>query len=269
MLRLLRVPSRPALPVGALDARVFRAASGYYRYRLTLWALKQLVAAAGLIAGLVGLSFLVEGLTNPWAIRGIRVAETAAWLTFLVQLPFSLIVLNLDFELRWYIVSDRSLRIREGVVSLKEKTMTYANVQNIEIRRNPLQRFLGIADVRVRSAGGGGSAPEGRGHAAESMHEAYFRGIDEPEQIRSAIAERVRRHRESGLGDPDDAGGDVDHPPVLARSGSAADAAAPPAVLAARELMREAALLRAALETSAPPSQPTGTPSASSIRATT
>ena len=31
-----------------LDARVFRAAPNYYRYRLTLWTLKQVVAAVGL-----------------------------------------------------------------------------------------------------------------------------------------------------------------------------------------------------------------------------
>ena len=91
-----------------------------------------------------------------------------------------------------------------GILSLREKTMTFANIQNIEIRRNPLQRLLGIADVQVRTAGGGGGAAES-GHIGESLHQASFRGVDDPEMIRTTIAERVRLHRGSGLGDPDDA----------------------------------------------------------------
>ncbi len=173
------------------------------------------------------------------AVLALQVAEALAWITFLVQIPFSLAVLDLDFELRWYIVSDRSLRIREGVVSLQEKTLTFANIQNVEIRRNPLQRLLGIADVRVRTAGGGGGNSDGKGQIGESMHEASFRGVDDPEKIRAAILERVRRQRDSGLGDPDDRDrlGDGSFGLVSEEPLRAAEA-----------LRREAGLLRAALE---------------------
>ncbi|MEX2466409.1 MAG: PH domain-containing protein [Gemmatimonadota bacterium] len=231
VLRFLRVPSEPELPVGSADAWVFRAAPNYYRYRLTLWAFAQVVALTGLVGGLVLLSGLIETVTHPMAVLGLKGAEALAWIAFLAQIPFSLAVVNLDFELRWYIVSDRSLRIREGIVSLREKTLTFANVQNVEIRRNPLQRYLGIADVRVRTAGGGGGNGDGKGQVGESMHEASFRGVDDPEKIRSAILERVRRQRDSGLGDPDDRGVGSEEP-----------------LRAAETLRREAGLLRAAFE---------------------
>lgn len=238
MLRLLRVPSEPELPVGSEDAWVFRAAPNYYRYRLTLWVFAQVAALIGLVFGLVLLSGIMETVTHPMAALAFRGAEALAWITFLGQIPFSLAVLNLDFELRWYIVSDRSLRIREGIVSLREKTLTFANIQNVEIRRNPLQRFLGIADVRVRSAGGGGGSGEGKGQVGESMHEASFRGVDDPEKIRGAILARVRRQRDSGLGDPDD----------NRRDAEAGSLVSVEPLRAAEALRREAGLLRAVLE---------------------
>jgi hypothetical protein len=72
---------------------------------------------------------------------------------FLVQMPFSLAAARLNYEMRWYIVTDRSLRLREGIFGVREMTLTFANVQNIAIRQGPLQRALGLADVVVRTAG--------------------------------------------------------------------------------------------------------------------
>lgn len=235
VLRILRVPPEPALPAGAHMIRVFRAAPNYYRYRLMLWGLAQIGALTGLFTVLAAISNLQQRLDQPTILLLLHAAEAFAWASYIVQLPVSLAALRLDFDLRWYILMDRSLRIREGIFSVKEKTMTFANIQQISIRRNPLQRLLGLADVQVRTAGGGGSSGggghfAGGGHAGEGMHEAFFRGVDNPEEIRTAIRERVRLHRDSGLGDPDETAPD---PGILA-------AATPGDVLeAARELRDE------------------------------
>ena len=173
--------------------------------------------------------------------RGVEIMLTAtellAWVVFVVQLPVTLAIVHLDFELRWYILSDRSLRIREGILRVKEKTMTFANIQQISIHQNPIQRLLGIADVHVSTAGGGGG--EG-GEAGESMHEAYFRGVDNAEEIRRAIQDRVRLHRDAGLGDPDEP-----EPRALPMATPAGSAEA--ALHAARELLQEMRALREAL----------------------
>lgn len=213
LLRVLRVPPEPAVPAGGRVIRVFRAAPNYFRYRLWLWAIAQVSALAGLIGGLFLLSALLRTVTDPTAVFMLHAAEAAAWAAYVVQLPFSLALLRLDFDLRWYILMDRSLRVREGVISVREKTMTFANIQQISIRRNPLQRLLGLADVQVQTAGGGGSGSSGghSGQVGEGMHEAFFRGVDNAEEIRTAIQERVRLHRDSGLGDPDDAASPADH----------------------------------------------------------
>ena len=57
----------------------------------------------------------------------------------MLALPLTFALVRLDYELRWYIVTDRSLRIREGVTSLRESTMTFANIQHIAVRQGPLQ----------------------------------------------------------------------------------------------------------------------------------
>lgn len=237
LLRLLKVPPEPALPSGR-SVRVFRAAPEYFRYHLALWAFGQLGAIAGLVAGLFGISYALSFVENPLARFALHAAEVFAWVSFLVLLPFTLAIVRLDFELRWYILSDRSLRIREGIVTVKEKTMTFANIQQISIHQNPIQRLLGIADVHVRTAGGGGG--EG-GDVGESMHEAYFRGVGNAEEIRSAIQERVRLHRDGGLGDPDEP------EPISLPAAPRAESAAP-VLEAAHRVLREARGLRSALQ---------------------
>ena len=200
LLRVLRVPGEPEPPIGAEWVRIFRAAPNYFRYKLALWVLAQVGALAGLVVFLFFLSsFNFEERWLRFTFFGV---EWLSWAGYLLQLPFSYLLVRLDFEMRWYILSDRSLRIREGTLSLREKTLTYANIQQIAIRQNPLQRLLNIADVQVRTAGGGSGS--GSEKDKESMHEAWFRGVGNAAEIRSAVRERVRVFRDSGLGDPDD-----------------------------------------------------------------
>jgi membrane protein YdbS with pleckstrin-like domain len=241
VLRLLRVPPEPRVPVGdGGPVRVFQAGRRYYQYRLALWALQQAGTALGLVAGVVGLSIAAREVGSDTVVLLLRAAEALAVAGFVVQLPVTFAMVRLDYDLRWYIVTDRSLRIREGVASVKEKTMTFANVQNITVKQGPLQRLLGIADVEVRSAGGGGGGEAGKHGVGESLHEAYFRGVDDAEAIRDVIRERVRRHRDAGLGDPDDGGP------------AAAPAPADAGLLeAAREMVAEARALRGAVAGSA------------------
>jgi membrane protein YdbS with pleckstrin-like domain len=252
LLRLLRVPARPAPPPGDAGMLLtFRAAPSFFRYKVMAWAVKQLSAAAGLVV-----SYLI--FRSNMILRGgvpyFGWIEQIALLLFLAQLPFSFAVMRLDFEMRWYMLSDRSLRIRDGVLAVRERTMTFANIQNISIRQNPLQRIFGIATVAVRAAGGGATPQGGRkaGHNGGS-HEATFEGVDNAEQIRALIRERIRLHRDAGLGDPEDA---APHQPVtvLLPSGDGRlhpaaghDGALRPAIDAARRMLAEAGNLRGSL----------------------
>lgn len=174
-----------------------------------------------------------------WLIWLLRVLELVSIAGFVAQLPFTLAVLRLDFELRWYIVTDRSLRIRSGIWRLQEITMSFANIQQVSVTRGPIQGLLKISDVRVQSAGGGGGDPK-HGHG-DSLHTGIFHGVDNAQEIRDLVLERLRQFRATGLGDPDDA---HEHPHPIAAASPAMD----PTLAAAQELLAEARALRVALQ---------------------
>lgn len=183
-------------------------------------------------------------LMPPWAIPIIWVLKVAALAGFLLQLPLTYAVRRLDFEMRWYVVTDRSLRIRTGVWSVQEITMSFANLQQVEVSQGPLQRLLGLADLKVQSAGGGDVAPGKQGHQ-DSLHIGFFHGVENATEIRDLIQDRLRRFRDSGLGDPEEVRRAA-LPPAMPVSPAAPSHDAD--VLAfARELAAEARALRAAL----------------------
>jgi len=109
---------------------------------------------------------------------------------------------RLNYDMRWYVITDRSLLIREGIWIVREITLTFANAQNVRVTQGPLQRFFGFSNVEVDTAGGGGG-----GHKesqSTSPHRAVLRGLDNSAQVRDLVLEQLRKHRTTGLGDPDD-----------------------------------------------------------------
>lgn len=181
----------------------------------------------------------------PWVMLLIELAELAGIAGFLIQLPFTFAAVRLDWELRWYIVTDRSLRIRAGIWALQESTMSFANLQQVEVSQGPFQRLLGIADVRVQSAGGGSGGEHGKG-AGESLHTGVFHGVDNASEIRDLILERLRQFRQAGLGDPDEHHAAPVEPPLLATVATATTAN--DSLAAAHELLAEARALRQTVE---------------------
>jgi len=199
-LRLLRVPPEPTAPDGSPESiRIFRAGRNYYRWRLVVWAMTRLVGFTG---AFIGIGFMMGIRMPAWASALVLAAELFVVGGLILALPFSYMLQRLNYELRWYIVTDRSLRIRSGIWSVEEITMTFANIQDLRIRAGPLQGWLGLADLEVSSAGGGGGArPGGKHGGTGNSHAARFAGVDNAQEIRDLIVERLRRYRDAGLGD--------------------------------------------------------------------
>lgn len=177
--------------------------------------------------------------TPRWVLPLIELLELAGIAAFLFQLPVTYAAVRLDWEMRWYIVTDRSLRIRAGIWSLQESTMSFANLQQVEVRQGPIQRLLGIADVIVQSAGGGGGGGHEKGEGHDSLHTGTFHGVDNAQEIRDLILERLRLFRQAGLGDPDEQ-------PATETVAAPATVDTSDVRAAAQELLAEARALRSA-----------------------
>jgi membrane protein YdbS with pleckstrin-like domain len=186
--------------------------------------------------------FFVEiALVLPaWTFPLIWGLKIFGFVIYLLQIPITYAVRRLDYEMRWYLVTDRSLRLRSGVWKISESTMSFANLQQVVVTQGPLQRLLGLADVKVQSAGGGsGGQSDPEGH--DDMHLGSFHSVTNAPEIRDLILERLRRFRESGLGDPDEKLTSTS--PVAPTTAASADT-----IAAAQELLAEAKALRVALE---------------------
>lgn len=209
LLRWLRVPPEPVAPAGSPQSvRQFRAGRNFYKLSLLQWVLKQLAVAGSLVAAFsfFGPLYFVDipaGAFQAWVRLIWSALEVIAAIGFVVQLPFSYAAVRLSYEMRWYIVTDRSLRIRSGIWSVEELTMTFANIQQVNLTQGPLQRLLGIADLEVTSAGGGGKKRD-RGEGDDS-HSGRFAGVENATAIRNLILDRLKQYRDAGLGDPDEA----------------------------------------------------------------
>jgi uncharacterized membrane protein YdbT with pleckstrin-like domain len=203
--RLLRIPADPEPPPGdEASTRVFRAAPNYYKYLLCVALLRILVALCVILVSVVipitVAEFQLAKQNNKWALI-LWVIPAAAILLHVLFSAFSLAVVRLTFDKRWYLVTNRSLRVREGVISIREMTVNFANIQNISVSQGPLQRVLGISDLRLDTAGGGGGSESRGQQGSQNLHTAWFRGIENAAEVRNLMQDRLRHLKDSGLGD--------------------------------------------------------------------
>lgn len=180
----------------------------------------------------------------------IKFGELIGLAIFVVQFFWSLAAVWLDYTQRWYMVTDRSLRLRSGLLGIREATMSFANLQQVSVHQGPLQRLLKLADVHVESAGGGaGTEQEGGG---ESMHRSSFHAVENASEIRDLILARLQRFRQAGLGEPDNENQNGDAAPAVSESEGSAEAGGElreaEVLAAARSILSEAKALRGTLQ---------------------
>lgn len=186
------VPEEPPHIQGADDdsVRSFRPAEGYLRYlKLFFW---------------IGLAAIDIVLTIAWLIVliafplvGIIIAPLA-WAIIILPDIVAYIAIHLRYDTTWYVLSDRSMRIRRGIWTIHETTITYENIQNVSVKQGPVQRYFGIADVLVETAGGGAAT------GAEGTvvgHFGLLEGISNAEEVRSLILAKWSESRSAGVGD--------------------------------------------------------------------
>jgi len=196
VLRVLRVPPAPEPPEGSPDSiQIFHAGRNLYIWCLLQWLLFHL-AILVLLVVLHRMTGIASVSWPEWAQVAWQVIEPALFIAFAGSAFLTFFSQRLNYRLRWYIVTDRGLRIRTGILAMEELTMTYSNIQEIRLSAGPIQNLLKIADVEVRSAGGGAG-----GKKQDDGHMGCFEGVSNANAIRDLMLERLRQYRDSGLGE--------------------------------------------------------------------
>lgn len=191
--RWFRVPQEPPnLPAdhGEIVER-FRPDEGYLRY-LKFWFWVVLLPMDLPV-------FIVWGILaafhTGWAIALLPVALVIAFLPDVI----AYVAIHLKYDTTWYVVSDRTLRIRRGVMTVTEMTITFENVQNVKVRQGPIERRFGFGDVVVETAG---VRMVGAGEGMRAgANEAVIRGVADLEGMKARILQHVRASKSAGLGD--------------------------------------------------------------------
>jgi len=198
LLELLQAPAHPPEPpLGSPGSvQVFRASPRY----LTLQLIRHFGSmGTALLFELIGWGAIVPvpGGKTVFAV----VATLIVGSTLLLMLARYFLI-RIDYDMRFYVLTDRSLRIRRGAWTVEESTYTFANVQNITLQQGPLERWLGITHLQVETAGG--STPKGGPDAAEALnHQGRLDGIDPDTatELRDRILRHISDYRDAGLGD--------------------------------------------------------------------
>ena len=199
---LFRIPSQPAeIPVDSGELiRSFHPSPNWLRLRrvqIILGTSVALLVNVAVFFGqiMMGDSFNLSITLFDWSNISLFLAPL-----FLLAGLFRLITIRLQYDCTWYVLTERALRIRRGLIVIQETTITYANIQNISLQQGPVERLFSLSNIKVETAGGGGGDSRG-----DSLgHSGQIQGVEDAELLRDLMMDQVRLHRSGGLGEGED-----------------------------------------------------------------
>ena len=177
----------PHLPEGSSLVRALKPSDRWlgYRYLQTLFGFLNQFIGVGVVSVPLILKY-----------RGLGVALALVILALqLVIIGFALVVTRVDFELRHYLVGDRSLRVARGAWKREEVTLSYANVQNLEVTQGPLERLFGFQSLSISTAGA--DAQPGQ----DTSHVVTLVGLENADELRALILGMLSKQKDTGLGE--------------------------------------------------------------------
>ena len=146
----------------------------------------RVVENAARIAGVIVFSLLFggggggNGLAGTLLFVVVGVLAVAAWETAYVR-RFT------------YQVAGDTFDIQSGVLSRREREIPFERIQNVDIAQNVVQRAIGIAEVRIETAGGGTSEAQ-----------LQYVSRSEATRLQELISSRKHEGTERDPGAPDD-----------------------------------------------------------------
>ncbi len=114
-----------------------------------------------------------------WAYVGWFALANAIWM----GIAFALVpryYRSISYEL-----TDEEVRVHKGIITQTVQTVPYRTVTNVELKRGPFSRRLGLGDVHVQTAG----------YSQQAAAEATLSGLADYEEVSQQVIESLRRYR--------------------------------------------------------------------------
>jgi len=102
-----------------------------------------------------------------------------------------------------YELGEEEIVVRKGIITQTVQTVPYRTITNLEVKRGPLDRMLGMGGIHIQTAG----------YSQQSTAEARLVGLEDYEQVADRIYTALRRYRapsesvpSAGLEEPSETG---------------------------------------------------------------
>jgi putative membrane protein len=101
-------------------------------------------------------------------------------LTTLLAFPVTMAVLYFRYHTMRYEFSEQGIRMRWGIIFRNEVVLNYVRIQDIHLRSNAIERWLGLARIEIQTASGSSNA------------EMTLEGIPDPGAMRDFLYSQMR-----------------------------------------------------------------------------
>lgn len=101
-------------------------------------------------------------------------------LATLLGFPVTFAVLYFRFHTMRYEFSEQGIRMRWGIIFRNEVVLNYARIQDIHLRSNAIERWLGLARIEIQTASGSSNA------------EMTLEGIPDANRMRDFLYSQMR-----------------------------------------------------------------------------
>jgi putative membrane protein len=115
------------------------------------------------------------------------------WVIALAFLVLCFVWTKLTYRFYRYELTDMGFRKKFGVIYKKYVTIPYDRIQNVDIYRGIIARILGLSDLNIQTAGGGGRGYGIFGASAERRLPSLSR--ETAEQLREELIQRTRQSK--------------------------------------------------------------------------
>jgi putative membrane protein len=130
-----------------------------------------------------------------WPLALLALAQRRAWLLGVGVLVVA-VVAGLQWLRRSYALEAGALRVEQGVLARRRRVVPFDRIQQVDLVRRPLHRLLGVATLRVETAGGAS--------ASEVLLDVI--ALPEAERLRATLL-RASRAAADPVRAPEEAGG--------------------------------------------------------------